>query len=212
MIAGTGALLAGGLLAAPKVLARGRVETPQYSVVASHDAFEVRRYEPRLVAEVAVDGSPDQATNAGFRVLANFIFGNNSARTEVAMTAPVDRTPAQGETIAMTAPVDRRAEGEAWIVAFTMPSQYTLETLPKPNDPRIHIRTIPSTDYAVARFSGAPSEAKVQRRIEELLQAVSDEGLTPSGAAPTYARYDPPWTPGFMRRNEIFIELAPTQE
>lgn len=207
-----GASVAVGVSAlAPEALARGRVETPRYSVTASYAAFEVRRYEPRIVAEVVVEGQGQAASNAGFRVLADYIFGNNESRTAIAMTAPVDR---QAEPIAMTAPVEStQAAGEGseqrWVVAFTMPSKYTLDTLPRPRNPAVVLRELAPTSYAVVRFSGAPSEAKVQQRMDALAAALAAEGLRSAGKAPTYARYDPPWTPGFMRRNEISIELIP---
>ncbi|MFV8753812.1 SOUL family heme-binding protein [Nannocystaceae bacterium ST9] len=199
------AVVAGLAVVVPTAYARKTIETPSYTVESEQAGFEVRRYAPRIVAEVVVEGDADQATNAGFRILADFIFGNNRAKTEIAMTAPVDRS---AEPIAMTAPVDRSAEGDAWVVAFTMPSKYTLDTLPEPNDARVKIRQLPSKTYAVLRFSGAPSERKVQRKIDEFVQTIEAAGLARSGAAPTYARYDPPWTLGFLRRNEIFVELA----
>ena len=121
------------------------------------------------------------------------------------MTAPVDRT---SQAIAMTAPVDRRAEGTAWVIAFTMPSEYTLETLPQPMDPRVQIREIAARRYAVSRFSGSPGEAGIARKLDRLLTSINAAGLARSGAEPTYARYDPPWTPGLFRRNELFVELA----
>ena len=200
-------MIVGAVALAPKAFARGRVETPNYTVASTHQGFEVRRYDPRLIAEVTVSGTPKQASNDGFRILADFIFGNNTKRSKVAMTAPVDRSPS--EAIAMTAPVDRSADGESWVIAFTMPSKYTLETLPAPNDARVRIRELPAQRFAVQRFSGAPTEAALERRIEAFIVAVDEAGLVRSGAAPTYARYDPPWTPSFMRRNEIFVELAP---
>lgn len=201
------AVLVGATAAGAGVLARTRTETPDYTVAEKHDGFEVRRYEPRIVAEVEVEGEGRKATSAGFRVLADFIFGNNTAQTKVAMTAPVDRT--QNEEIAMTAPVDRTQKGERWTIAFTMPSKYTLETLPRPNDERVKIREVPPTSYAVMRFSGNPRESVVQERMDALTTMVSDAGLETAGLSPTYARYDPPWTPSFMRRNEIMLQLAP---
>lgn len=200
-------LIAGIAALAPTVYARA-IETPAYVVESKQQGFEIRRYEARLVAEVEVEGEPNAASNAGFRILANFIFGDNEARSEVAMTAPVDRRPA--EAIEMTAPVDRRAvagDEERWVITFTMPSKYTLDTLPEPNDSRITIREVPAKTYAVLRFSGAPSEKSVQRRIRELEDAVAAAGHTTKGEA-VYARYDPPWTLGFLRRNEVMIEIV----
>jgi len=199
--------LAPDALASSKLLARGRVEIPEYAVIEARDDFEVRRYAPRLVAEVEVEGDPKRATNAGFRVLADFIFGANTRAESVAMTAPVDRRPA-AESIAMTAPVDRRQAGERWVISFTMPSKYTLATLPRPNDRRVSIRELPATMYAVRRFSGAPGEEAVRGEMEALRAAVLAAGLRPTGAEPIYARYDPPWTLGMMRRNEVLLELV----
>ncbi len=199
------AAVAGIAVFVPPAYARNTIEIPAYTVESEQTGFEVRRYDPRIVAEVTVEGDAKDANSAGFRLLADFIFGNNTAQTEIAMTAPVDRTTS--EAIAMTAPVDRTAKADKWIVAFTMPSKYTLDTLPKPNDKRVKIRVVPAKTYAVMRFSGAPRESIVEQRMQDFVQTVEDAGLTPSGAEPTYARYDPPWTLGFLRRNEIFVEL-----
>jgi effector-binding domain-containing protein len=185
--------------------AAARTEEPKFEVVARHDGFEVRKYAPRIVAEVVVKGEAKVATNAGFRLLADFIFGNNTAGEEVAMTAPVDRS----EQIAMTAPVDRTQSDGRWTVTFTMPSKYTMETLPRPNDDRVKIREVPPTRYAAARFSGRPKPAEVQRRIKALEEAVAAEGYTLKGTPAVYSQYNPPWTPSFLRRNEVMFELAP---
>lgn len=198
-------------LVASQTFARGDIESPRYEVVSTHDGFEVRRYASRLVAEVEVTGNGREASNAGFRLLADYIFGNNTARSSIAMTAPVDRR-ATSEAIAMTAPVDRRAvegedDDERWVITFTMPSRYTLDTLPVPNDARVHIRELPPTHHAAVRFSGAPSEARVRERMAELARAVEAAGLEAAGVPPTYARYDPPWTLPMLRRNEILLEL-----
>lgn len=187
--------------------AAGGTEEPKYEVAAKHDGFEVRVYAPRIVAEVQVEGKAKAATNAGFRILADFIFGNNTAGTEVAMTAPVDRS----ERIAMTAPVDRTQQEDRWTVTFTMPSKYTMETLPRPNDDRVEIRTVPAKRYAVAKFSGRPKAAEVQRRMSALEDAVAEEGYTLQGTPAVYSQYNPPWTPSFLRRNEVMVELRPTE-
>lgn len=183
--------------------AAARTEEPKYQVVAKHDAFEVRAYAPRLVAQVEVEGDAKGATSAGFRVLADFIFGNNTAGEEVAMTAPVDRS----EKIAMTAPVDRSKQADTWTVTFTMPSKYTMETLPRPNDARVKIRELPKVRHAVARFSGRPKASEVDRRTRALERAVAEEGYTLAGTPPVFSQYDPPWTPSFLRRNEVRVEL-----
>jgi hypothetical protein len=190
-----------------KLLVRGRVEQPAYTVVRRGEGFEVRGYGKRLVAEVEVTGDPRQATEAGFRLLAGFIFGNNVRAEEVAMTAPVDRR-AVSEKIAMTSPVDRQRVGDRWIVTFTMPSKYTLATLPRPTDARVKIRELPEVTFAVRQFSGAPDEQGVQQEIAALRQAVAAAGLAVVDAPPVFSRYDPPWTPSFMRRNEVMLTIA----
>lgn len=203
------AVLAPALGVAANTLGRDGVETSKYEVLSTHEGFEVRRYDAVVVAEVDVEGTGREASSAGFRLLADYIFGNNTTAVEVAMTAPVER---RSEKIAMTAPVDRRASGTQWTITFTMPSKYTLETLPKPNNAKVRVRNRPARQYAVSRFSGAPSERVVQERMTELADAVAAEGLKTSGLPPTYSRYDPPWTPFFLRRNEIMIELlTPTE-
>jgi hypothetical protein len=190
-----------------KLLVRGRVEQPAYTVVQRGEGFELRGYGKRLVAEVEVTGDPRQATDAGFRLLAGFIFGNNVRAEEVAMTAPVDRR-AVSEKIAMTAPVDRQRRGDRWIITFTMPGKYTLATLPRPKDARVQIRELPAVTFAVRQFSGSPDEQAVQKEIAALRVAVAAAGLAVVDGPPVFSRYDPPWTPGFMRRNEVMLEIA----
>jgi hypothetical protein len=192
-----------GLALGPKALSRGRVETPKYEIEADHGGFEVRRYPPRIIAEVTVGGDAREATNEGFRILADFIYGNNTARG--ARTFAGDRP---SERIEMTVPVERTAVGNKWVIAFTMPSKFTPKTLPVPKDSRIHIRELPSRRYAVLRFCGVPSEAAVERKIDQLIELVDANDLKRTRAKPIFARYDPPWTPGLLRRNEIFVELA----
>lgn len=195
--------------------ARERVEEPAYKVEATYDDFEVRVYAPRIVAQTTVRGSSRDASNRGFRILANYIFGANQAQASIAMTAPVEMEPVavnKGTAIEMTAPVESKAQGDSWVVTFTMPSKWTMETLPVPNDKRVIIRELPPARFAVHRFSGSPSMSKVDVRMEEMVAQVRAAGLDTTGTKPSYARYDPPWTPWFMRRNEIWIELTPAQQ
>jgi hypothetical protein len=204
-VASLGTLALASLALGPKVLARGRAESPKYEVEADYGNFEVRCYPPRLVAEVTVSGNAREATEAGFRILADFIFGNNTPSTKLQAKCQAERT---AQKIDMTVPVDRTGSGDKWAIAFTMPSEYTRKTLPEPNDPRIRIRQVPSRRYAVLRFCGAPGEAGVDRMIEKFTKIVDANKLKRTNAKPIFARYDPPWTPGLLRRNEIFIELA----
>ena len=190
-----------------------RVEEPEYVVEQTHEIFEVRQYAPRIVAQTTVRGSSRDASSKGFRILADYIFGNNRARASIEMTAPVEMEApsARGASIEMTAPVESSpsAAGDTWVISFTMPSKWTMETLPTPNDRRVVLRELPPARFAVHRFSGSPPQKRVDARMEALESAVKDAGLTPVGTPPSYARYDPPWTPWFMRRNEIWLALKP---
>jgi hypothetical protein len=201
------AALALSLLAGAPAMA---TPEPSYTRVSATGGIEVRDYAPQIIAEVVVRGGRGEAASRGFRPLANFIFGANAPRAKIAMTAPVTQSPVgqkQGEKIAMTAPVLQTREGEPWRVGFIMPEGYTMETLPRPNDPNVRLREEPARRMAVIRFSGFAPEDRLDRQSEALERAVAAQGLRPVGA-PIYAFYDPPWTPPWMRRNEIMVEVA----
>jgi hypothetical protein len=174
------------------------VEEPKYRVVLQEFPYEVRQYESTLIAETHVQGSLGEASNKGFRILADFIFGNNRA--------------AAGETpqkIAMTAPVtvDSDQTSKAWRVQFTMPASYNLNTLPKPNNPAVAIRALPTKTYAVIVFSGLAGEQKTLEKTRQLNLWCQSRNLQVVGLA-QLARYNPPWTLPPWRRNEIMIELV----
>lgn len=184
-------------------------EEASYRVHATlAESIEVRSYAAAIVAETEVSEAEfKSAGNAGFRILASYIFGNNQGKREIAMTAPVAQRT-RGSEIAMTAPVAQSSQGDrGWVVSFTMPAQWTWETLPVPNDARVHLRQLPARQVAAIRFSGTWSDAHFAEQRERLLAAVSTAGLRTVGE-PWTARYDPPWTPWFMRRNEILVEVA----
>ena len=182
------------------------VAEPAFSVVRSESPFEIRDYAPMIVAETKVQGNRDEAVRAGFRVLADFIFGNNTARTEIAMTAPV--TQAKGEEIAMTAPVTQTENNGIWTIGFVMPASYTMATLPRPNDPKVTIREVLGRRVTVVVYSGSSGENEVRQQTTALELWMDRRGLAVAGA-PVVARYDPPWTLPMFRRNEILIEIAP---
>lgn len=184
-------------------------EEPAYTVTEESAPFELRTYQPRIVAEVVVSGSMDEASSMGFRLLANYIFGNNTAggggSEKIEMTAPVGMEP-RSEKISMTAPVSMQENDGRWRVSFVMPSHYTLETLPRPNNAAVTIRQIPETRYAVIRFSGLTGADKVAQKTADLNEWVAGKSLQPVGA-PELARYNPPWTLPFLRRNEVMLEV-----
>jgi hypothetical protein len=186
-------------------------EEPKYELVEQHQDFELRRYAPTLVAATAVDGTHEEAGRIAFGILADYIFGNNERRAKIAMTAPVNQQPA-GERIAMTAPVGQQQvagepDKDRYIVTFAMPAQFTIDTLPIPRDSRVQIREEPGRLMAVRRYSGRWTEANYRANEEALMKAVRKAGLTPI-APPVYARYNAPFTPWFLRRNEVQVQVA----
>lgn len=185
-------------------------EEPAYTVIEQSGNFELRRYEPMIIAETLVSGSMDDASGVGFRLIADYIFGNNTVRSggneKISMTAPV-AMEAQSEEISMTAPVSMERSAGKWRMHFVMPSEYTLNTLPRPNNPAVTLREIPATNYAVIRFSGFAGENKVAAKTAELKAWLEGRGIEPLGN-PELARYNPPWTLPFFRRNEVMIRYG----
>lgn len=181
------------------------VEVPKYEVVSSDDAIEVRHYQPLVVAETKVSAEFGDAANIGFRRLANYIFGDNKTQARIAMTAPVAQTAAS-EEIAMTAPVTQVQVDGDFVIAFTMPADRTLATLPIPNDQSVTLRAIPAQKVAAIRFSGLWSESRYKEHLIMLQDWLRGHGIAEAGP-PTWARYNPPWTLWFLRRNEILIPI-----
>lgn len=181
-------------------------EEPRYKVIQHDGNFELRRYEPYLVAEMEVSANFEEAGNAAFRPLADYIFGKNRSSEKIGMTAPVTQAP-KGEKIGMTAPVIQSAGSKGlYVVSFVMPSRYTLATLPKPMDARIHFREVPSSLMAVWRYRGGWSQSKYAEGERALREAIAKAKLT-ALQPPVWARYNAPYWPAFLRRNEILIEV-----
>ena len=190
------------------------IEEPKYEVRTSQAPFELRHYAPTLIAQTIVEGDMDAASNKGFRLIADFIFGNNLAAgseqaAKIAMTAPVTVEP-QSSKIAMTAPVTiepQSGSAQQWRVHFVMPSQYTLATIPKPKNSAVTLHELPSKYFVVHRYSGFNTEARVQEKTDEALAWAKQQSLKVVGT-PQLSRYDPPWTLPMFRRNEIMVEVA----
>lgn len=186
-------------------------EQPEYRVVRQADEYEVRVYEPYLVAEVDVEGGFDDAGNQAFRLLADYIFGANRAQEKMSMTAPVESRPSdqadEGERMNMTAPVSSAPrDANTYTYAFVMESKYTQETLPEPVNPAIRIRELPARTMAARRFSGFWSQSNYDRNEKALLEAIAADGLRVVGE-PVFARYNAPFMPWFLRRNEVMVEI-----
>ena len=199
------------------------VEEPKFEVLTEDGSYQVRRYAPVIVAETLVDGDMDAASGKGFRVIADYIFGNNTlavagadnASEKIAMTAPVTLEPvARSAKIAMTAPVMAEpvaanasmATASQWRIQFVMPGEYSMQTLPKPVNPAVSLRELPARTFAVLSYSGLNTASKVQQKTDELTAWMRSRQLEPVGAA-QLARYDPPWTLPMWRRNEIQVEV-----
>lgn len=183
------------------------IEEPVVIEKTVYTDFEVRSYGPILVAQTEVKEEFADAGNKAFRVLADFIFGNNSAKSEISMTSPVIRKPAQSEKIAMTAPVIQSGGANGYTVQFTMPAKYSMQTLPVPNDPRVVIKEIPARRLAVYTYSGSWSEKRFNEKLAMFKAALARENLKEKGE-PSFARFNSPWQLWFLRRNEIWLELA----
>ncbi len=190
-------------------------EEPKFTILNQTEDFELRRYDAQIVAQTWVTGSQMVASNKGFKTLANYIFGNNTAPTgessNISMTAPVMMQPNGNDSakdtsakIAMTAPVNMQQDTGQWRVQFVMPSQYTMQTLPKPNNADITIVELPVQTYGVITFSGLAGEKKVAEKTQALQEWMQAQNLIMTGS-PELARYNPPWILPFMRRNEIMI-------
>ena len=186
-------------------------EEPEYRVLAEREEYEIRAYESYLVAETIVEGDYGDSGGRGFRILAGYIFGDNQASEKMAMTAPVTREPAESVKMNMTVPVisERVAEAQRYRYQFVMERKYTRETLPVPDDDRVTIREIPARTMAVHRYAGRWTASNFEKHTEILLRALERDGIEVTGT-PQSAAYNAPFTPPFLRRNEVLVEIAPT--
>ena len=202
------ALLALGSLLALAPVAAVAIEQPEYRVVEQAGAFELREYAPYLLAETSVESGFMDAGNIAFGRLFRYISGANSAQAEIAMTAPVEQANPRGEKIAMTAPVEQATAGGVYRVAFVVPRKYTRETVPRPTDARVSIREVPARRVAAWRYSGRWTEQNFREHERLLREALAARRLQPEpGDSAIIARYDAPFMPWFMRRNEVLIPL-----
>jgi hypothetical protein len=181
------------------------IEEASYVVLKSEGKFEVREYAPHVLAETLVEGDLENAGSKAFQKLFRYISGDNVSQTKVAMTAPVSQTPAS-EKIQMTAPVGQQRVENRWAISFMMPKSYTLSSLPQPKDPNVVLRQVPAQKMAVVRYSGTWSEKNYSRYKLELESWMHKAGLANSGPE-MWAKYNPPFTPWFLRRNEILIPI-----
>jgi hypothetical protein len=182
------------------------LEEPSYTVLEKTNGYEMRKYDPYIVAETQITGTYREALNGGFGRIADYIFGNNTTKTSISMTAPV--LESTSEKIAMTVPVATTiGESQTRNVSFVLPSKYTLETLPTPNNPQVTLREMPGKTVAALRFTWCATESRVADKKAQLQQLLKKDELTATGPAQV-AQYNPPLSMPLTRRNEILIEVA----
>ncbi|WP_434995635.1 SOUL family heme-binding protein [Arthrobacter sp. Ld5] len=185
-------------------------EQQPYTLIDTYPGFELRAYPSHVVAEVDVEAAFDTAGNAAFRTLASYIFGANTSRRKLAMTAPVTQQAAGkgvSESLAMTAPVTQRQAPTGHTVAFVLPADVSLDTAPIPDDPRVRVVEKPAATTAVVSFSGRGGLASFEKHLGGLRAAVQKAGFVPRGE-PRYARFNPPITPGVFRHNEVQMDVV----
>lgn len=180
-------------------------EEPKYTVESKTSNYEIRKYGPIVVAETKIDADFENAGNKAFRILAGYIFGANKSKTKIAMTAPVTQEAAS-EKIDMTAPVTQAKGPSGFVVQFTMPEKYSLETLPTPDDPKVELRQLPARKVAVYTYSGSWSESRYAEKLLRFKLELESDKVTTIGE-PTLARYNSPFQLWFLRRNEIWFEI-----
>lgn len=189
------------------------LEQPKYTLVQSNDVYEIRKYEPYIVAEVVVPGPESEAGNQAFRLLGGYIFGKNKGERKLEMTAPVVQTPVSSAAsapakIEMTAPVVQTPTASGFLVQFMMPSTYTLATLPEPLDARVKLRQVEGKTVAAHTYSGSWSQSNYDEHLGILKTALTKAGVKTAGE-PLYSRYNGPMTPWFLRKNEIWFTIQP---
>jgi effector-binding domain-containing protein len=184
-------------------------EQVKYRVLESLGDFELRQYESSIVAETTVEGDFHEVGNEGFRRLFDYISGKNRKKQSIPMTAPVSQE-VSSEKIPMTAPVNQEKVGEAWRITFFMPSSFTMETLPEPLDPRVKLAKIPRRLMAALSYSGTWSKERYEGKEQRLKELIRQRGLKIEGE-PIFARYNPPFMPWFLRRNEVLIPVGQVQ-
>lgn len=183
-------------------------EEPEFKLISQDGEFEVREYKPKIIAIVEVEGDFDDASSQGFKLLADYIFGNNlldGSSKKISMTAPVEMT-LLSENLSITSSIMDDEVNNKWLVNFIMPKEYSLDSLPKPNNPKVNIVEIPAEKYAVIVFSGLVREASYAEKVELLSDYLKRNNYIQQGAI-KIARYNPPWTLPFLRKNELMVKI-----
>ena len=196
------------VLLTPIIFPAMATEEPEFTLISQENSIEIREYQPKIIARVEVEGDFDAASSKGFKLLADYIFGNNVLDGEtqkISMTAPVEMTPL-AEGIVMTSAIMSSEVNHKWQVNFVMPKEYTMDTLPQPNNDQIKIIEIPKEKYAVIVFSGLVRDSSYSEKAQLLNDFIMANNFTQLEAI-KIARYNPPWTLPFFRRNELMVKI-----
>jgi len=183
-------------------------EEPDFKILSEEGEFQIREYDQKIIAQVEVEGDFDEASSKGFKLLADYIFGNNLLDGEskkISMTAPVEMSPL-AENLIMTSSIMDDQINNKWSINFVMPQEYSLDTLPKPNNSQVNIIEVPKEKYAVIIFSGLVRESSYTEKVELLSNYLEENSFKQQGAI-KIARYNPPWTLPFFRRNELMVRI-----
>lgn len=183
-------------------------EEPEFKLILEEGEFQIREYEPKIIAQVEIDGDFDEASSKGFKLLADYIFGNNILEGDsqkISMTAPVEMSPL-AENLLMTSSIMDDDINNKWSINFVMPKEYTLDTLPMPNNSEVKIIKVPSEKYVVILFSGLVRESSYAEKSELLSNYIKANNFMAQGTI-KIARYNPPWTLPFFRRNELMVKI-----
>jgi len=183
-------------------------EEPEFKLISEEGEFQIREYEPKIIAQVEVEGDFDEASSKGFKLLADYIFGNNlldGISKKISMTTPVEMSPL-AENLLMTSSVMDDQINNKWSINFVMPREFSIDTLPKPNNSQVNIIEVPKEKYAVIVFSGLVRESSYAEKAELLSNYLEENSFKQQGAI-KIARYNPPWTLPFFRRNELMVRI-----
>jgi len=183
-------------------------EEPEFKLVSEEGKFQIREYDPKIIAQVEVEGDFDEASSRGFKLLADYIFGNNLLDGEskkISMTTPVEMSP-MADNLLMTSSILDDKVNNKWSINFVMPQEFSLDTLPKPNNTQVNIIEVPKEKYAVIVFSGLVRESSYAEKAELLSNYLEENSFKQQGAI-KIARYNPPWTLPFFRRNELMVRI-----
>jgi hypothetical protein len=182
-------------------------ESSRFKVVSKDGNFEIREYREHILGEVEVEADYDAAIYQGFSILADYIFGNNASRTQIEMTAPVTEQKT-GERMDMASPVALREslDGKKFRIAFTLPSKYSLASLPEPNNKQVKLRKVDPHRVAALRFSGYLNRKLAEKEAEKLDHLIKMNKLTAKSGY-IFAEYNPPWIPGPFRHDEVMAEV-----